>query len=221
MGLTFYYHPFSSFCQKALLALYETGAPFERRVIDLADPDDRAELESQWPLVKFPVLRDAGRGVTVPESSLIIAYLDHHYPGSERLIPQDFDAATRVHVLDRLIDNCLLMQVTKVVTDQFREEGRHDLDGVEQAKTLIATAYAMLEADMPEQGWATPSGFTLADCAAAPALFYAGTIVPLDGYPKLSAYYRRLLGRDSVAQVFEEARPYRKLYPLPWPASYD
>ena len=220
MDLTLYYHPFSSYCQKALIALYETGTPVALRLIDLADPDQRAELEQLWPLVKFPVLRDQKRDATIPESSLIVAYVDHHYPGSAPLIPADFDAALRVHLLDRLIDNCLLDQVTKVVADQFRDEGRHDPDGVEQAKGLIATAYRILEAQLSGKGWLAGEAFTLADCAAAPALFYANTIVPLDGHPKVSSYYHRVLGRPSFARAVEEARPFRHLYPLPWPAAY-
>jgi glutathione S-transferase len=221
MGLTLYYHPFSNFCQKALIALYETGVPFEPRLIDLGNADDRAELERLWPLTKFPVLRDALRHVTVPEASLIVSYIDDHYPGRERLIPDDPDGALNVHLFDRIVDNYLMLQTAKVVTDQFRAEGRHDADGVEQAKATIATAYRILESRISDQGWAVGDTFTLADCGAGPALFYTNIIVSLEGYPKLAAYYRRLLERPSFARAVEEARPYRPNFPLPWPADYQ
>jgi glutathione S-transferase len=221
MDLTLYYHPFSNFCQKALVALYETGAPFEPRLIDLGNPDDRAELGELWPLVKFPVLRDSKRDTILPESSLIVAHIDRYYPGREPLLPHDFDAALQVHLIDRVIDNYLMTSTGKVVIDQFRAEGRHDPDGVDQAKSTIATAYGILESRLPDQGWAVGNSFTLADCGAGPALFYTNIIVPLEGYPKLAAYYRRLLDRPSFARAVDEARPYRAGFPLPWPADYE
>ena len=220
MALTLYYHPVSSFCQMVLIALYERNVPFEGRIIDLGDPAARAELASHWPLIKFPVLRDDARNISIPESTLIIAFLDEHHGSGPRLIPGEFDNALPVHILDRLIDNQLMISVTKIVTDSFRGEGRHDLDGVEQAKAAIVQAYALLEDRLPEDGWAARPEFSLADCGAAPALFYANTIVALAGHPRLAAYYRRLCGRTSVARVIEEARPYRTLYPLPWPPEY-
>jgi glutathione S-transferase len=220
MALKLYYHPFSNFCQKALIALYETGAAFEPRLIDLGNAESRAELENVWPLAKFPVLRDEARGVTLPESSLIVAYVDRHYPGKERLIPADFDAALEVHLLDRLIDNGLMVPTGKVVIDCFRPEGRTDPDGVEQAKALIATTYGILESTLHADGWAKGDIFTLADCAAAPALFYSNIIVPIAGHPKLEAYYHRLQERASVARTVEEARPFREGFPLPWPKDY-
>lgn len=219
-ALKLYYHPFASFCQKTLIALYENETPFEPKLIDLGDPASRAELEAVWPFAKFPVLRDEARNATVPESSVIIAYQQGHYPGPVRLIPDNPDVATRVQVLDRVFDNYIAQSVTKTVIDTFRPEGRNDPDGVAQAKALIATAYDFLESELTEGGWAAGDDFTLADCAAAPTLFYANTIVPLGEHAKLAAYYQRLLARPSFARVVDEARPYRHLFPLEWPASY-
>lgn len=221
MDLTLYYHPFSNFCQKALIALYEAAVPFEPRAIDLGNSEDRAELEGLWPMVKFPVLRDARRNVTVPEASLIVGYVDDHYSGNERLVPRDPDDVLNVHLFDRIVDNYLMTPTAKVVTDQFRGEGRHDADGVEQAKATIATAYRILESMLTDAGWAVGDRFTLADCGAGPALFYTNIIVPIADYPKLSAYYRRLLERPSFARAIDEARPYRAGFPLPWPADYS
>lgn len=219
-ALKLYYHPFASFCQKALIAFYENDIPFEPTLIDLGDPEQRAKLRQVWPFAKFPVLRDEARDATVPESSVIIAYLQSHYPGPARLIPDNPDVATRGHVLDRVFDNYVAQSVTKVVADALRPEGRNDPEGVAQAKALIATAYAMLEGELAADGWAAGIDFTLADCAAAPALFYANIVLPFGGYPRLAAYYRRLLGRPSFARVVEEARPYRELFPIVWPADY-
>jgi glutathione S-transferase len=218
--LTLYYHPFASYCQKVLIALYENEVAHEKRLIDLGDADQRAALEAVWPLTKFPVLVDAARGVTLPEASLIIEYLQHHYPAPVRLIPEDADQAIQVRLLDRMFDNYLATPLTQIVTDTFRPEGGHDPIGVEQARALIGRAYAVLEQRLGEDGWAAGDGFSLADCAAAPALFYANTAVPLAEHPRIAAYYRRLMARPSVARVVDEARPYRHLFPLPWPRDY-
>jgi glutathione S-transferase len=220
MSLTLYYHPFASFCQKALIALYEHAIAFEPLLIDLGDPGSRAELERVWPMARFPVLRDEARDATVPESSLVIAYLDTFYPGPARLIPEDPDTALQVHLLDRLIDNDIALQVTKIVTDHFRPEGGHDPVGVEMAKAQIAKAYAVLEERIGDSGWAIGADFTLADCAAAPALFYANIVQPFAGRPRIAAYFDRLMARPSFARVVDEARPYRTLFPISWPPEY-
>lgn len=218
--LKLYYHPFASFCQKALIALYENEVPFERELVDLGSPESRAAFQRVWRFAKFPVLRDEARGVTVPESSVIIAWLQHHYPGPVRLIPDDANMATRVHILDRVFDNYVAQSVTKVVIDTLRPEGRNDLDGVAQAKALIATAYDFLENELAQDGWAVGGQFTLADCAAAPALFYSNIVLPFGEHRNLAAYYQRLLARPSFARVVDEARPYRHLFPLAWPTDY-
>lgn len=221
MTLTLYHHPFSSFCQKALIALYENETVFTPKVIDLSDPHSRAELERIWPFTKFPVLRDDIRGVTVPESSLIVTYIAQHYPGPATFVPTDADAALRVQMLDRIIDSHLLLTVGKIVTDRFRAEDRHDPEGVDQAKAAIQTAYAFLDAELPASGWAVGESFTLADCAAAPGLFYSNVVVPFGEHRNLAAYYDRLLTRPSFQRAIEAAKPYRAFFPLPWPESYS
>ncbi|MDQ3139753.1 MAG: glutathione S-transferase family protein [Pseudomonadota bacterium] len=220
MSLTLYYHPFSSFCQKVLIALYENGAPFERVIVDLRDPASRAAFALVWPLAKFPVLRDDARGVTVGESSVIIGYLDRHYPGPAPLIPKDPETAMRAAMLDRMIDNYVEVPMQKVVADNFRAEGRHDPQGVDDARAALAAFYPILDAGLGDDGWAVGQNFTLADCAAAPALFYANIVQPFAAHPRLAAYYRRLLERPSVARTIDEARPYRSFFPLEWPADY-
>jgi glutathione S-transferase len=203
-----------------LIALYEAEIDFEPRLIDLGDPESRAVLQQVWPLAKFPVLHDDVRAVTLPESSVIIEYLADHYPAASGLVPADPDLAVRARLFDRLFDNYVALQLTKIVTDRFRSEGRSDPDGVEQARAAIETIYGWLELNLPNQGWIAGAAFTLADCAAAPALFYANTAVPFGGNSNLAAYYERLRARPSFDRVVEEARPYRTLFPLPWPPGY-
>lgn len=219
--LTLYYHPFASFCQKVLIALYEKDVPFRPLLIDLGDPDQRASLRSVWPMAKFPVLEDAATGRTLPESSVIIEFLDRYAPDTPPMIPAAADQALDARLWDRFFDGFIAVNVTKIVIDRLRPEGRSDPDGVAQAEATIRQAYDLFEAAIGDRRWAAGNSFSLADCAAAPALFYAGTILPLDGHPKLGAYYKRLLSRPSFARVVEEARPYRTLFPLPWPASYS
>jgi glutathione S-transferase len=211
--LRLYYHPFSSFCQKVLIALYEKGAAFEREVVDLGDPAWRAALEAVWPLGKFPVLVDEARGAAVPESSVIIRYLDRHHAGGTRLIPPDPEAEMRVDVLDRLFDAYVELPLQKVVGDRLRPEGSRDPHGVEEARTLLGRIYGVLDRELGDNEWAAGDAFTLADCAAAPALFYANIVRPIGDHPNLATYYERLLARPSVARAVDEARPYRKNFP--------
>lgn len=219
--LKLYYHPFASFCQKALIALYEKELPFEPVFIDLGDPQHRERLSSVWPMMKFPVLEDEANGLVLPESSVIIEYLDQYAPGTGRLIPEDPLEALQARIWDRFFDNFVAFNVTKVAVDALRPDGRTDPEGVAQAEAAISQAYDLFERELGSREWAAGDAFSLADCAAAPALFYAGTIVPQNGHPRLSAYFDRLLARPSFQRVVKEALPYRSLFPLEWPDSYD
>ena len=211
MPLTLYYHPLASFCHKVLIALYELGTPFQGRIIDLGNPEDRAELQAAWPLTKFPVIRDHERGRDVPETSIIIEYLDHHFAGAARLIPHDWEAALEVRLWDRFFDNHVQGPMQEIVADTFRAV-RRDMANERQA---LATAYQMLESRMAQRTWVAGEGFSMADCAAAPALFYASTLVPFPPeFVQLQAYFERLMARASVARVMEEAKPYFGMYPF-------
>lgn len=216
-----YYHPLSSFCQKALIALYERAVPFEGVIVDLSDPEQRAALEALWPIGKFPVLRDEERGVTVPEASLIIEYADRLGSGAP-MIPADPDAALQVRLWDRFFDNYIHLPMQKVVGDSLRPEGRRDPAGIEEAKAQIARSWTILDAALARHGqdWAAGAAFGLADCAAAPAIFYANVVQPFDGLGHVEAYFERLLDRPSFARCKEEAKPYWKYFPLEWPESY-
>jgi glutathione S-transferase len=221
MTLILHYHPFSSYCQKVLVALYERDVPFERNVVDLGDPEQKAALERLWPMAKFPVLEDEGRGETVPESSLIVGYLDRVHPGPPPLIPAGPDAALRVHLWDRFFDHYVETPMQKAVADNFRPEGARDPHGVEEAKGLLRRSWELLEEELAKGGeWVAGETFSLADCGAGPALFYANIIQPFAGRGRVEAYYRRLLARPSFARAVEEARPYRHFFPLPWPEGY-
>jgi glutathione S-transferase len=214
MSLKLYFHPLSSFCQKALVALYENDTPFEPHIVDLADAKSSAAFKAIWPIGRFPVLRDEANDCTVPESSIIIEYLAQRYPGKTQLVPADAELARQMRLHDRFYDLYVNVPMQKVVTDKLRPSGKNDPYGVEAARTLLHTACSMIEQDMATKTWATGDAFTMADCAAAPALFYANMLTPLgDAYPNAAAYLRRLMDRPSFGRAIKEARPYFALVP--------
>ena len=214
MSLTLYFHPFSSYCQKAVLALYENGTPFTPKVINLGDPASAGELKKLWPIGKFPVLRDDARGETVPESTIIVEYLAQHYPGPVKLVPADPDLARRVRQWDRFFDLYINDPMAKIVVDNFRPAGKGDPYGGEVARKLLATAYNVLEAHLDGTHWAAGDTFTMADCAASPFLYYANLMMPLAQHPRVSAYYNRLVARPSFQRALKEAEPFCKGVPF-------
>jgi glutathione S-transferase len=222
MTLTLYFHPFSSFCQKALTALYERDVPFVGRIVDLGNPDERAMLEALWSMAKFPVLRDEAAKRTIAEGSVIVEYLDR-FGTAPPLVPRDDDAALDTRLWDRVFDLYVNVPLQKAVGDALRPENARDPYGVAEAKTALGRAYATIEAGLARTRgeWMCGDAFTLADCAAAPALFYANMVVPIARHPRLAAYYARLRARRSFARAVDEARPYRGFFPLGWPEGYD
>ncbi len=211
MPLTLYAHPFSSYCQKVLTALYENGTAFAYRKLE--DAESMAELEKLWPLRRFPVLVDGDR--TVLEASVIIEYLELHHPGRVRLLPADPRAALEVRMMDRFFDNYVSTPQQKIVFDRLRPEAARDAYGVEEARRSLVTAYGWLDDIMAQREWAAGGSFSLADCAAAPFLFYADWTHAIDAkFGHVHAYRRRLLARPSFARAVDEARPYRSLFPL-------
>jgi glutathione S-transferase len=214
MALTLHYHPLSSFCWKALIALYENGTPFRPHLVDLGDANSAAAFKAIWPIGKFPVLRDDARDQTVPESSVIIEYLGQHYPGKSRLIPADPGLALEVRLADRVYDLYVHDRMQRIVGDRLRPEGKRDPHGVELARAQLRTALDMTEAKMASRTWAVGEAFTMADCAAAPALFYSDKVMPFGAtHPGTTAYLRRLMQRPSFARVLEEAKPYFSMFP--------
>jgi glutathione S-transferase len=214
MSLTLYYHPLASFCHKTLIALYENETPFTPHFVDLMDPKSNAEFKAIWPIGKFPVLRDSARNALVPESSIIIEYLAQHYPGKSELLPRDPELALRTRMQDRVFDLYLHMQMQAVMGDRLRPADKKDPVGVENATKTMRTSLDMIEKDMATKTWAMGDVFTLADCAAAPALFYANMIIPLAGtYKNAAKYLDRLVQRPSYARVLREAEPYFKMVP--------
>lgn len=214
MSLTLYYHPLSSFCWKALIALYEADVAFTPRVVNLGDPADRAAFQAVWPLAKFPVLRDDARGQTIPESSLVVEYLARTQPGAASLVPADADAGMRTRLLDRLIDSYVHLPFQQIVFERLRPDDKHDPYGAEQNRTKVREGYDLIAPMIAGEGWAMGEAFTLADCAALPALFYADYAVSLAGWSGLAAYLGRLKARPSVARVLEEAEPFFQYFPL-------
>lgn len=215
MALTLYFHPLSSFCHKSLIALYENGTPFKPNVVNLMDPEESAAFKAIWPIRKFPVLYDDANGQTIPESSIVIEYLDRQYPGKTPLIPKDSAQALETRLRDRLCDLYLHLPMQKVVGDKLRPDGVRDPHGVEEAKSQIETALGILDELMAKRTWIAGEAFTMADCAAAPPLFYIDMVVaPIsDRHKNVAAYLRRLKERPSYARVLEEAQPYMNMVP--------
>jgi glutathione S-transferase len=209
-----YGHPFSSYTQKALTALYENDTPFEFMMLSPEHPDFYAEFAQRWPIQRFPILVEGERQVM--EATCVIEYLDAHHPGAVRFIPQDAGAAIDVRMLDRFFDNYIHANLQKIVGNALRKnDADRDPCGVAEARTRLDTAYAWLDQHMADREWAAAGAFSLADCAAAPALFYADWAHRIGGqFANVHAYRQRLLARPSFARCVEGGRPYRPLFPL-------
>lgn len=213
MPLTFYFHPLASYCHKVLIALYENGTPFEGQIVDLMDEAESAAFHELWPVGKMPILRDGER--VVPETSIIVEYLDRRYPGPAPLIPAEPEAALEARLWDRFYDLYVSTPMQKIVGDRIRPEDRRDPHGLAEAQAMLRTAYGMIERRMAERPWAAGEAFTMADCAAAPALFYAEALLPSSpDHPNMAAYLDRLAERPSFKRTLKEARPYFHLFPF-------
>jgi len=214
MSLTLYYHPLSSYCHKVLIALYENATPFTPQLVELHKPESRDAFKAIWPVCKFPVLRDEASGRTVAESTTIIEYLALRHPGPVKLIPDEPNAALDVRALDRFFDLHVHTHMQRIIGERMRPADKKDPLGLSQAQAALDTALGIAEKSIAGRSWAAGDEFTMADCAAAPALFYIDTgIAPLAAYPNLSNYLARLKQRPSYARALAEAEPYMHMLP--------
>lgn len=213
MTLQLFGHPFSSYTWKALIPLYENGTPFEFRMLDPQHPENYAEFASLWPIRKFPLLRDGEAAIF--EATAIIEHLAAFHPGPVALLPVDPTLAVETRMLDRVFDNYVMTPLQAFVDDAMRPAEEHDPTGVARARKTLDTIYGWLDNRLTGREWANGSSFSLADCAAAPSLFYADWVHPIDAaHANLRAYRARLLARPSIARAVDEARPYRSFFPL-------
>lgn len=212
MALVLHSHPLSSYCWKALIALYENGTPFEAQMINLGDPQARADYAALWPTARIPLMVDDGQAV--PETSIMIEHLDRTHPGAVRLLPGDPDAQLRARLWDRLFDTYVMTPMQQYVAQQLRPEAERDARTMAEQEAALEAAYRLIEERLDPAPWAAGSEFSLADCAAAPALFYASPVVALPKAGRLADYFERLMARPSVQRVIEEARPWFQYYPL-------
>lgn len=220
--LKLYFHPLSSFCQKALIAFHEADTPFERVRVDLGDKAAREAYRQVWPMLRFPVLVDETRGETVAESACVIDFLDKA-SGEGRLISADPDLARRARMWDRLFDDHLQLPMQRIVADAMRPAGNRDPYGVDESMRKLDAAYGFFEERVPEAGWMVGDTFGLAECSAAPALFWADVVRPIPpACPRLHAYFDHLKSRPSVRRTYEEAEPWFQYYPRdPKPRLWD
>jgi glutathione S-transferase len=216
MTLTLHEHPFAAYCWKPLIALYEREVPFEPHFV--GGEEDRAELAKLWPPASIPVVWDEAAGEIVPESTTIVEYLDG-FGDAPPMIPAEPAAARAARLWDRVSDGQVMTPMQKIVADALRPAGDRDQFGVAEARAGLHAAYDLLDSRLAEQTWLAGPTFTLADCAAAPALHYAYVVNRWDeaAFPNLTRYFTTLMSRPSVARVVDEAREYRDLFPLGWP----
>jgi glutathione S-transferase len=214
MTLTLYFHPLASFCHKVLIALYENDTPFQPVVVDFGDPRSAAAILERWPAAKIPVLHDSAGDRTIPETSIIIEYLQEHWPGPRPLLPDDAERRLDARLWDRFFDLYVSVPMQKIVTDRLRPESERDRLGVAEAHKTLDVSYGMVEAHLAGKTWAIGSDFSIADCAAAPGLFFAAIVHPFDDrHRNLKGYFERLLERASFRRALEEARPYFSMFP--------
>jgi glutathione S-transferase len=212
MSLSLYAHPFSSYCQKVLTALYESGTPFTLKMLSSGAPENGREFATLWPIQHMPLLRDGD--LSVMESTIIIEHLHLFHPGQVQLVPDDPKKALKTRFMDRVFDNYVMTPVQRIVFDRIRPPEARDAHGVADAKARLDTAYAWLDHEIVKHNWAAGDVFSMADCAAAPSLFYADWVHPIPPqHGRLRAYRERLLGRPSFARCVDDARPYRHLFP--------
>jgi len=215
MALILYSHPLASYCWKVLIALYENDTAFTHQSVDLGDPAAKAAFTALWPTAKIPLLQDTSRNRVVPEASIQIEYLDQHYPGRTRLLPSAPELCLEARLWDRIFDAYVMTPMQDIVANRLRDERERDPRRVTDAEAALRMAYDLIDMQVIEREWAAGASFSLADCAAAPSLFYASTLVPFDAsHPHLAAYFERLLARPSVARTIAEARPYFRFYPF-------
>jgi glutathione S-transferase len=213
MPLALYAHPFASYCQKALIALYENATPFEFKMLGPETPQNFEALKRLWPIGKFPVLDDDG--TVVFEATSIIEHLALHYPGPVRLIPDSQTIALDVRMMDRVFDNYVMTPMQRIVADRLRPPETRDPQSVTEARAMLDRAYRWLDGRLAGRAWAVGETFSLADCAAAPSLFFADWTHPIaEEFKELRGYRNRLLARPSFARAVDEARPYRSFFPL-------
>lgn len=212
-ALTLHFHPLSSYCQKVLIAIDELSIQVDMRLLNLGDPAERAAFLALWPTGKMPLLID--RGQAIPETSVIIERLQRRHAAPGRtLIPRDADEALEVRLWDRLFDLYVMTPMQAFTADLLRPEADRDPLNVTRAREMLLSSYAMIDQHLEGRNWVAGGAFSMADCAAAPALFYAVTYVPLaPEHERLAAYFERLLERPSVARTVDQARPYFKFYP--------
>ena len=215
MTLILWSHPYAAYGQKASVALYELGLPFELKLVDAGDEAVMAAFRAVSPFAKMPTLVDTAAGRTLYESSIVVEYLDR-LAGGGRLIPADPEAALEARLLDRIVDTYVGGPMNRIIPRKFRPAGNEDPYGDAEDEVVLATAWDWLETRLADgRTWGAGETFTLADCAAAPILTYARRLAPFGDRPRLKAWHGRLMARPSFVRALEDAAPFGDLMPAP------
>ncbi len=202
-----YYHPISTYAQKALIAFYEKSVAFTPELVNLMDEAARGAYRKIYPLGKVPLLV-LDDGQWVPESSIIVEYLDTHFSDGPKLIPDEPELSRQVRFKDRMYDLYLNESVAALIFESWKPESERNQELIERSQFRIGVMYDFMEINLDEHTWTNGEIFTLGDCAAAPPLFYAGEMAPFDERPNIVAYWQRLQERPSIRRVLDEAAPY-------------
>jgi len=215
MTLILWSHPYAAYGQKASVALYELGLPFELKLVEARDEAVMAAFRAVSPFAKMPTLVDTAAGRTLYESSIVVEYLDQ-LAGGGRLIPADPEAALEARLIDRIVDFYVGGPMNRIIPRKFRPAGNEDPYGDAQDEVVLATAWDWLETRLADgRTWGAGETFTLADCAAAPILTYARRLAPFGDRPRLKAWHGRLMARPSFVRALEDAAPFGDLMPAP------
>ena len=201
-----YYNPLSTYSQKVMIAFNEKGLTYEPSVVNLMTPEGRAAYEQVNPLCRVPFLKPS-EDWQVPESTSIIEYLEDKFPKTTRLIPvAGGDAARQVRFMDRMSDFYYDDPVVELLFQQFGFRPK-DEDKAARARKYIAMTYAHWDKRLKSQPWMCGDSFSMADCSAIPAMFYAQIVAPFDAFANVVAYWRRAQQRPSYAKVKAEFDP--------------
>lgn len=202
-----YFSYLSTYSQKVLIGLYEKDTAFTPHLVDLSDPEARAEYVKLYPFGKLPLLvRDDGR--MIPESSIIVEYIDNQFEQEPILIPRDPELARRARFMDRMCDLYLNDPVVNLIFESWKPEDEQNRELISKSSERIGTMYRFMDDQLSSSPYLAGETFSIADCAAMPVLFYANSFAPFGGFDNIFRYWEEVSSRPSFVRLKQEAEPY-------------